>query len=200
MLPPEAPGGGPSCPSQLLGLQASLDLWPRPSRLCLRLHGASPLSLSLPFCLLRHLPSESGPPWSRMGSCQILHLHLQMPCFQIGSHSQVCDRTISWGPHSPHGRFSRQPGICASTSPKAAKLTRPYLLPAGCWSLMTRDAGLRSGDLPSMFLVPFSLLRTTPQGHRCARPAHGCSLTTAWPDGGFVRRERQPTPSRPGPW
>ena len=123
-----------------------------------------------------------------------------MPCFQIGSHSQVCDRTISWGPHSPHGRFSRQPGICASTSPKAAKLTRPYLLPAGCWSLMTRDAGLRSGDLPSMFLVPFSLLRTTPQGHRCARPAHGRSLTTAWPDGGFVRRERQPPPSRPGPW
>lgn len=50
--PSEAPGEGPSCLSQDPGPQASLGRWPRPSRLCLRLHVASPLCLCLLFCPL----------------------------------------------------------------------------------------------------------------------------------------------------
>ena len=49
MFVPEAPGEGPSCLSQPPGLQASLGLCLCPSRLCLCLHGASPLCLCLSF-------------------------------------------------------------------------------------------------------------------------------------------------------
>ena len=43
-LPAEAPGEGPPASSSFWGLQRPpLGWWPPPSRLCLRLHGASPL-------------------------------------------------------------------------------------------------------------------------------------------------------------
>ena len=37
-LPPEAPGEGPSCPLQLLGLQVSFGFWIHHPNLCLRVH------------------------------------------------------------------------------------------------------------------------------------------------------------------
>ena len=52
MLPPEALGEGPSRLFQLLRLQVSLGLWPRPSHLFLRLHVASPVCLHLSSSIL----------------------------------------------------------------------------------------------------------------------------------------------------
>lgn len=67
MLPPEAPGEGPSSLLQFLGAPAGGRLvaawWPPPSRLCLRLPVASALCLRLLFCLLGgHCPWREGRP------------------------------------------------------------------------------------------------------------------------------------------
>lgn len=66
LAPSEATGGGAFLPVQLLGLQGFLDLWLRPSNLCLPLHLAFSSSVGqiAPF-LLGLSPPRMGPDLGR---------------------------------------------------------------------------------------------------------------------------------------
>ena len=81
MLPPQAPGRGlPPLPA--LGPQASLGWWPHPSRVCLRLHVASPLGLCLLFCLFSgHCHWTQGHPYpGRPPVRSLTHSTCKGPC------------------------------------------------------------------------------------------------------------------------
>ena len=74
----------PSCLFQLRGLQASPGWWPRPSRLCLRLHAASPLSLCT-LLVRKPLFGRRTRQWDLISSGGTHSLHLQrVTCRQGG--------------------------------------------------------------------------------------------------------------------